>query len=193
MNKPSLRSKFRQTRNEMDENILAFKSAAIVQRLKELIEVARFEMILSFHKLGNEPDLSFLLKALPECKFGFPVIDPLLPGQMEFFSWEVGDPIKLNKFAIPEPDPRHSEKLIPDVGFMLLLPALAVTSSGIRLGYGGGFYDRYCARFPDVERVAVVFDEFVVANLPEEAHDLRVHKIITDARKIICQQLQAQN
>ena len=60
---------------------------------------------------------------------------------MDFFNWSKNDPLIINKFGIPEP---ITNKIIyPDV---LLVPLVAFDSKFNRLGYGGGFYDRYLKR-----------------------------------------------
>jgi 5-formyltetrahydrofolate cyclo-ligase len=63
---------------------------------------------------------------------------------------------------------------------VVIVPALAVSRDGQRLGRGGGYYDRalLLAR-PDAVVVAVVFDEELVDELPTEAHDRRVAVVVT--------------
>ncbi len=64
---------------------------------------------------------------------------------------------------------------------MILLPALAVTPKGLRLGYGAGFYDRLLAEFrPPAVAVTVVFSDEVLGELPYELHDQTCDLIITD-------------
>lgn len=69
----------------------------------------------------------------------------------------------------------------PDV---VLLPCLAVTPGGERLGQGGGYYDRYLAAHPGVAAIALAYDEQVVEGLPTEAHDRRVDAVVTPTRWI---------
>lgn len=65
----------------------------------------------------------------------------------------------------------------------VVMPALAVTAAGDRLGQGGGWYDRLLQRCaPSVRTIAVCFDEQVVDALDVEAHDMTVDIIITDLR-----------
>ena len=51
---------------------------------------------------------------------------------------------------------------------------------GVRLGYGGGYYDRKLADLPHVRRVGVGFATQLVASLPEEQHDMRLDILVTD-------------
>ncbi len=58
--------------------------------------------------------------------------------QMDFFEWSEKDPLEINNFGIPEPV--YKTLIYPDI---LLVPLIAFDKSLNRLGYGGGFYDRY--------------------------------------------------
>lgn len=59
---------------------------------------------------------------------------------------------------------------------------LAVDEKGNRLGYGGGYYDRYLRLHPSALRIAYGFDFQVVKSVPKEEHDERVDMIVTDKR-----------
>jgi 5-formyltetrahydrofolate cyclo-ligase len=70
----------------------------------------------------------------------------------------------------------------------LLIPALAVTPAGDRLGKGGGFYDRVLAGLGDPRPIvaAIVDDGDVIDDVPVEPHDYRVDYVITPTRVIAC-------
>ena len=57
--------------------------------------------------------------------------------QMDFYSWSFSQPLKINKYGIPEPEKKNI--VYPDV---LLIPLVAFDKNLNRLGYGGGYYDR---------------------------------------------------
>ena len=60
---------------------------------------------------------------------------------------------------------------------LLIVPGLAFTKEGYRLGFGGGYYDRYLLRFKG-ETIALAFESQLVSHLPVESHDLPIGKII---------------
>jgi 5-formyltetrahydrofolate cyclo-ligase len=63
----------------------------------------------------------------------------------------------------------------------MLVPGVAFTASGSRLGYGGGFYDRLLASFDRrVARIAAAFDLQMVDQLPEGPRDQRVDRVVTE-------------
>ena len=69
---------------------------------------------------------------------------------MDFFYWSTKDPLKINKYGIPEP---ISNKVkYPDI---LLVPLVAYDKNLNRIGYGGGFYDRYIKKIKDIVPEAV--------------------------------------
>ena len=70
---------------------------------------------------------------------------------------------------------------------LIIIPALAASVDGTRLGQGGGWYDRALThRFPGVPVVAVIFDDEVLdpGEIPTEAHDVPIDAIITPTRTI---------
>ena len=84
-----------------------------------------------------------------------------------------------DKFNIPAPS-EESETVPPDAFDLILVPGAAFTPGGVRLGRGGGYYDRYLPRTRGV-KLALARRQFVFPALPAEAHDIRVDILITDA------------
>ena len=67
---------------------------------------------------------------------------------MDFFKWSNNDPLKINKFGIPEPI--SSKIFYPDI---LLVPLVGYDNDLNRLGYGGGFYDRYIEKIEKTKKI----------------------------------------
>lgn len=137
--------------------------------------------VAGYVAVGDEPDVGAVLEALRAR--GVPVLLPrLLPdSDLDWVEWAPGQPLVRR-----EPTPRLLEPAGPGCGVeaigaadVVLVPALAVSRDGIRLGQGGGSYDRALARAPRALRVAVVNDDEVLDVLPEQAHDQRVHLAAT--------------
>lgn len=87
-----------------------------------------------------------------------------------------------NKYGILEPEFDSEQIEDADAQTVVLAPCLAVTESGYRLGYGGGYYDRYMQKHPKSLYVAVIFDDLVVEDLPQESTDQPVQYIVTEKR-----------
>ncbi len=61
-------------------------------------------------------------------------------------------------------------------------PLLAVDRQGNRLGYGGGYYDRFFARYPQMKRIGYCFEAQVTESVPTEKTDARLHCVVTEER-----------
>jgi 5-formyltetrahydrofolate cyclo-ligase len=86
-----------------------------------------------------------------------------------------------NRWGILEPRPELTQAEAPRPGDVIAVPAVALSRDGHRLGYGGGFYDRFLATTAALA-VGIVYDPFLLESLPVEEHDARVAVIVTDQR-----------
>ena len=100
--------------------------------------------------------------------------------QMNFFEWSFDDPLSINKYGIPEP---ISKKIIyPDV---LIIPLVAFDNELNRLGYGGGYYDRYLAKSFKKKRIikiGIAYSFQKVNKIPINKYDIRLDYIITEEK-----------
>ena len=98
--------------------------------------------------------------------------------QMEFYQWHKSDPLLINKYGIPEP---VSDNIVyPDI---LLIPLVAFDKELNRLGYGGGFYDRYIQKITKIKKIVKVGLAFSFQKLkiiPTNKHDKKLDIIITE-------------
>ena len=97
---------------------------------------------------------------------------------MNFYSWSRNDPLKINKFGIPEPV--SSNIFYPDI---LLVPLVAYDSSLNRLGYGGGYYDRYIEKIDKIKKVTKIglaFSFQRILSIPIDQYDKRLDFIVTE-------------
>ena len=112
-------------------------------------------------------------------------------GRMIFRSLPDGDLDRLTaaRFGIPEPDETCPALSLSELsGALILVPALAFDREGYRLGYGGGYYDRFLRELSDASisasAVGLSLSACVVPVLPRNSYDIPVH-IILDERRII--------
>ena len=98
--------------------------------------------------------------------------------QMDFFSWSSEDPLEINKYGIPEP---ISNKIkYPDI---LLVPIVAYDKHLNRIGYGGGFYDRYLEKIKKVKKVTTIglaYSFQKVKKIITNKYDIKLDFIITE-------------
>ena len=98
--------------------------------------------------------------------------------QMDFFSWSSEDPLEINKYGIPEP---ISNKIkYPDI---LLVPIVAYDKDLNRIGYGGGFYDRYLEKIKRIKKVTTIglaYSFQKVEKIITNKYDIKLDFIITE-------------
>ena len=108
-------------------------------------------------------------------RIGLPVVDKE-SGSLRFHVWYPGCPTELDAYDIPKP--KGTEVFEPQ---MLLLPCVGYGPGGVRLGYGGGFYDRtIMALQPRPVTVGLCYSNAFLPMLRSEAEDLPLDALITD-------------
>jgi len=98
--------------------------------------------------------------------------------QMNFFKWSNDDPLKINKYGIPEPILLNMT--YPDI---LLVPLVGFDNDLNRLGYGGGFYDRYIEKIEKIKKVikiGLAFSYQKLKHVPTNQYDKKLDFIITE-------------
>lgn len=129
--------------------------------------------------LPNELDIRPLLESLHD--MGESLALPCTPRKghpLTFRAWQPSDTLKAGPYNTREPFPEQPEAF-PDI---VLVPLLAFTDQGERLGYGGGFYDRTLERIRNHKKVfacGVAYDGQKAMHLPTDAHDARLDAILT--------------
>ena len=102
--------------------------------------------------------------------------------QMDFFEWTNKDPLRINKYGIVEPI--SVKKIYPDIIFV---PLVAYDNESNRLGYGGGFYDRYLEKISNIKKILKIglgFSYQELKKIPINKYDKKLDLIITE-KKII--------
>ncbi len=130
-------------------------------------------MVAAFLPIPSEPQIGPLLGKMAVCipRVRGEKCDLVLLAHGHSHDW---------RLAAPEID------ALPAIDFatvdLILVPGLAFTQCGQRLGRGGGYYDRLLADLPArAQRIGACFDTQIVESLPVEAHDQRVGRVITES------------
>ena len=131
-----------------------------------------------YFPVNHEIDDLEILKKLKKKKYqiSLPVIKKNF--DMDFYRWSFDDPLKINKYGIPEP---FSKQLIyPDI---LLVPLVAFDKNLNRLGYGGGYYDRVINKLSkkkDILKIGLALSVQKINNVPVTKYDKKLDYIVTD-------------
>lgn len=143
--------------------------------------------LLLYRAIRSELDPAPLWCAAREA--GVPVLFPRITGPYTMEPVAVSRPADLvaGPFGIEEPHPSLPAAAFDEVA-VVVVPGIAFDRRGYRLGYGGGYYDRFLLAVPQARQVGFTYDALVVPELPREPHDRRVDLIVTDARVVACEE-----
>ena len=177
--KHSLRQKFIADRLKVSDVERKIRDQRICAHLSQWMTTQTASQIFLYSAFKNEPDLyAFADTMRDKIPLALPVI---MPGRtMEFFHWGKEDALQKNRFGILEPNPHRAKKLTPDKQTVIVTPVLAVDKDGFRLGFGGGYYDRFLSEHPNCIVVAAAYSEFFVEAIPREDWDQKVSWVCTE-------------
>ena len=135
-----------------------------------------------------EPDLSLTLGAFDRALLPILIDEAGTPYRSPRWGlWEAGHALVTPSRPPAQPDGEAMGAESLTEADLIVIPALAASEDGARLGQGGGWYDRALThRSPDVPVVAVIFDDEMLdpGEIPTEAHDVPINMIITPTRTI---------
>jgi 5-formyltetrahydrofolate cyclo-ligase len=143
--------------------------------------------VAAYVSIGTEPGTHSLLFALWK-RGAYVLVPKLLPGgDLDWASYEGADSLRPGAYGLLEPtEPLRGPDAVRGAD-LLIVPALAVSAAtGMRLGRGGGSYDRVLARVdPGILTIAPVYDSELVGSVPAEAHDRPVRATVTPSRGVV--------
>lgn len=206
LDKNEIRKKLLSARADHDEYKFIAQNEDIVQKLRGLLDVLylkfkkKSKTSLNYQNIDNldkncslglylplkgEPDLLKLIIASNWC-----ISLPKISGDsMKMVHYQMGSPLEKSNFGNLY-QPKGDEEIIPKV---MLIPGLAFSINGYRLGFGKGHIDRYIAKINRAKingtktdgdckiiTIGVCFDEWLFEYLPYEDHDIKLNYIITD-------------
>jgi len=168
--KAALRRRMRMVRETVGDRLM--RSVQLWAAVAELPGYAAASTVMAFHGFGTEPDTDPLFARL--AAEGKRLLLPRIEdGRIVVVD---GDgPVKVSRIGVSEP---QGPALPFDLVEFVIVPGLAFTLDGYRLGYGGGFYDRFLPQLT-VPNAGVCFTEQIVDELPVEQHDIRVQRVIS--------------
>ncbi|MBQ9060066.1 MAG: 5-formyltetrahydrofolate cyclo-ligase [Firmicutes bacterium] len=179
--KKELRSQMLKARRAMDPARVRKLSERICRNVRTTELYQRATSLCVYMPINNEAEADLLIG--PAQADGKKVFIPKVVGEEMIFN--AYDPV-----LIREEGPFHiresasEEVLEPDVGTLIIMPGSVFDVRGHRIGYGGGYYDKYLARCPQCMTIAVCFDFQIVDDLPAEAHDICPQLIVSEDRII---------
>lgn len=194
MNLPTMKQQIRQhviaAREQLPADTRAAYSVTITERLLQLPEYRQAGAVLGYMNFGAEfASGLWVERVLADGKrLALPKVNRHTNHLDLYWVEDTESQLEAGLWGIREPVVERCERLnsLNEVEFALL-PGVAFTRGGARLGYGGGFYDKLLAnRAQQPMLVAAAFAMQLVGQLPQEATDVRVERVVTEQETIIC-------
>lgn len=165
--KSDLRKKAKCIRKSLS---IAEKSTIAIEKIRENTLYIPAKNVLIYYPLRYELNLLALLD--DEKNFYLPRV---CGENLQICPFKKGDKLVTSSFNICEPcsnfiNPRNLD--------LVVVPALMADKSGFRLGYGGGFYDRFLVENNAVKTILPIAKELIVEELPHEEFDIKIDEII---------------
>ncbi len=201
LEKKNLRKELLESRDKLKQEDVFTMSDKILKTIKQFPEWEQAEVIYTYVSFGKEVDTISLIK---ECfKEGKKVAVPkvLGKGKMEFFYISSIEELKRSSWGILEPEGIEEKLAIPfsfeNISFIkeqekqlfIIIPGVGFDKKLNRLGYGGGFYDRYLKQYGvhNFLKISLAFPIQIKENILFEKHDICMDRIVTP-EGIFCSQ-----
>ena len=180
MNKSFIRKRILNLRKKKYSKNQSINPTLILRILEK--KKIKSKIIGGYYPFNYELDILNILKTFEKRNFLISLPKITKKNKMDFFQWSFKDPLKINKFGIPETT--SNKKINPNI---LLIPLVGFDEQLNRIGYGGGYYDRYISKVQDkydIIKIGVGFSFQKIKNIPINKHDKKLDYIITE-KKII--------
>ena len=178
--KKILRNKLIKRRKQNYKEISSKNISSILNLIKK--NYKNTKVIGGYIPINYEYDCTNLIKFL-EFK-NYTICLPIIKKnfQMDFYEYSFKDPLKINNLGIPEPV-KTLNKRIPD---LIFVPLVGFDNKFNRLGYGGGFYDRYFeknSKKKKIIKIELAFSLQKIKKVPVNKYDRRLDRIITEKKR----------
>jgi 5-formyltetrahydrofolate cyclo-ligase len=170
----------------MDGDVRQTADGSISRRLLDLVARLQPQTISSFWPIvpKGEVDIRGAIMALVESGIvvGLPKVSRSEPGVMNMHRFTTEDDMDANKWGGMEP--KSGDPIFASEFDLIIVPALAADRSGNRVGYGGGYYDRFLNQV-DAPAATIVYSSCLFDDVPTNPHDVAVEYVITEFDTIV--------
>ena len=177
MNKKVLRQEIGAKKRAMTPEQIESASQRLCEKLFETAFYRETKSLYAYLSYNQEVRTQTILERAQED--GKRIAVPKVVGEDMVFIW-LDDLIAVSNGYCGIPEPISDGPIANDETALILMPGLAFDPQGHRMGYGGGFYDRYLAVHPHHPLVALCYDFQLFDHLETESHDIPVDLVISD-------------
>ena len=177
MIKSKIRKKILNIRKKKNNKNIKFSFSKILKEIKKKISYKK--IVGGYYPVNFEIDILEILDNL-EKKIGMQLSLPVIKknNEMDFYSWSTKNLLKLNKYGIPEPE--QIKKVLPDI---ILVPVVSFDKNLYRIGYGGGYYDRYIDKLSNKKnclKIGIAHSCQKIDKVPINKYDKKLDIVITE-------------
>ncbi len=188
--KESVRKAVRRQRKQLEKENKRQMDEKILEQVLALPEIDQAELVYAYASTDGEVDTWGLIRRLwiKQIRVALPKVEGK---ELVFYIVDNFESLVSGSFGILEPE----EGSLPALGISapVITPGLAFSRKGERIGYGGGYYDRFFFKEPEHVRIGLAYP-FQVQELDcVQQHDQRIHKIVTPEEMILGCGKQADN
>ena len=177
--KKAIRKQIFKARKEHSDTWIEEKSRRITELLTALPEYEDADRIMAYADYNHEVITRYIIEQ--SWKDGKEVAVPKVFGKdMVFYRLTDFSQLESGYFGIPEP--KEDGETVSWEDAMMVMPGVAFDENCNRVGYGGGFYDRFLEKHPGIRRVAVGFSFQILSEVPTEPTDIRPQVIVTEEK-----------
>lgn len=185
MNKAEARKRMKDQRERLSEDQIISMSNLIFEKIRALSVYRNSPAVHCYASFRNEVRTwEFMKSVLADGKrLAVPRVTNTLghEKEMEFYYIEQLSELKQGAYGIMEPEPWRPANTRDA---LVIVPGLAFDRKLNRLGYGGGYYDRYFSRFPLTEKTGVCYNFQIMDEWETDCFDMKMDRIITPERKL---------
>ena len=177
--KDRIRCELLNRRDRIPLDLRRQSSRKICLSLEKLIEERRFSRSLFYLNMRSEVETDWLVarQLATTCLVAIPRVEgkEIYPYQLTNLQTEINQ----HKWGMREPNPTICSPIDPESLDLVLVPGCGFDSRRYRIGYGGGFYDRFLAAVDGAITVGLTYDDFIIDRIPAQDHDIPLHLVIT--------------
>lgn len=185
--KKSIRSHILDNRSKLGKIQHKIFSETIINQIYESSFYKDAKTIMTFISFGDEVDThDFIKRSMKDHKkvvvpITFPKTKEIKPSEILDF-----DELEIGFYNILTPKEEFIRWIDPKDIDLAIVPGIAFDRHGYRVGYGGGYYDRFLSKYSDIIKVGIAFDLQLIHSVPKEEFDIPVDIIITEKEIIPC-------
>lgn len=187
--KKEIRKNILQRKDTFSNEIVREKSLAMLDTLKKIDFYKNANNVMLYISFGKEVTMKPIIDDLQNRgkRVFIPVTVPATKALIvsELKSYE--DDLAVGHFGIMEPKEEALRPVEPSILDLVIVPGVAFDKNGYRIGYGGGYYDRFLPRLPEkTTTISLAFEIQLIDKIPTSQYDLPVQYIITEEQFIKC-------